>query len=327
VTCHSTSPTLADIRRAAERIRPYAHRTPVLTCAALDEMAGARLLFKAENFQKVGAFKFRGAANAVFSLTEKELEKGVATASSGNHGAALALAARLRGTKALVVMPENAPAVKKEAVAGYGAEIFFCRPGERAREETLARVVDRTGARVVHPFNDPLVIAGQGTACLELMEEIEGLEAVVAPVGGGGLLSGTALAARGLSPGIRVLAGEPAGAGDAFRSLQENRIVPSENPRTIADGLLTSLGPLTFPIIRELVERIVLVEEEEIIRATRLIWERMKIVVEPSAAVALAAVLKEKAGLAGRKVGLILSGGNVDLDRLPWGPPPGAEGG
>jgi threonine dehydratase len=287
-------------------------------------VAGARLFFKAENFQKVGAFKFRGASNAVFSLKEEELGKGVATASSGNHGAALALAAKLRGTKAFVVMPENAPAVKKEAVAGYGAEIFFCQPGERAREETLARVLERTGAREVHPFNDPLVIAGQGTACLELMEEVEGLEAVVAPVGGGGLISGTALAARGMNPGIRVLAGEPAGADDAFRSLAENRIVPSESPRTIADGLLTSLGPLTFPIIKELVERIILVEEEEIIRATRLIWERMKIVVEPSAAVALAAVLKEGAGLAGGKVGLILSGGNVDLDRLPWGRAPGA---
>ena len=311
-------PGLREIEEAARRIAGQAHKTPVLTCSTLDRMAGAGLFFKCENFQKVGAFKFRGALNAVLSLSDEEAGRGVVTASSGNHAAALGLAARIRGIRATVVMPENAPAIKKAAVAGYGAEIVFCDSAPQARLEKLEETARTTGAVLIHAYDDPRIIAGQGTACLELMEQVPGLEAVIAPVGGGGLLSGTALAAKGLSPGVRVLAGEPAGADDAFRSLEQGRIVPSLSPRTMADGLLTSLGELTFPIIRDNVERIVLVEEEEISRAMRLIWERMKIIVEPSAAVALAAAFKAGETLAGKRVGIILSGGNLDLESLPW---------
>ena len=307
-----------DVAEAAQRIGSLVHRTPVLTCSTLDRMSGASLFFKCENFQKVGAFKFRGALNAVLALPEKEARKGVVTASSGNHAAALALAARIRGIRATVVMPENAPAIKKAAVAGYGAEIVYCEPDPEARTEKLSQVAKVVGAVLIHAYNDRQVIAGQGTACLELMNRVAGLEAVIAPVGGGGLLSGTATAAKGLDPAITVLGAEPAGADDAFRSLKENRILPSINPRTVADGLLTSLGSLTFPIIREKVERIIRVEEDEITAAMRMIWERMKIIVEPSAAVALAGVLNSKDALAGKRIGVILSGGNLDLEALPW---------
>jgi len=313
------TPTPADVRAAAERIRPYAHRTPVLTCAGLDAIAGARLHFKCENLQKVGAFKFRGACNAVFSLPADELARGVATHSSGNHAAALALAARLRGTTAHIVMPRNAPAVKQAAVAGYGGRIVFCEPTLAAREAALAEVTAATGAVFIHPYNDLRVIAGQGTAALELLTDAPGLDMVIAPVGGGGLLSGTAIAAMGLSPGIRVLAGEPAAADDAFQSMQAGRIIPSRDPVTVADGLRTSLGDRTYPIIRRLVERILTVSEEGIIRAMRLVWERMKLVVEPSAAVPLAAILEHPEVFRDRRVGVIFSGGNVDLDHLPWG--------
>jgi threonine dehydratase len=311
-------PDLAAIREAAARIRPYVHRTPVLTCQALDDLAQARLFFKCENFQKAGAFKARGAANAVWSLDASEARKGVATHSSGNHAAALALAARRRGIPAYIVMPETAPAPKQAAVAGYGGKIILCAPTLAAREEAARRVLAETGAVLVHPYNDHRVMAGQGTAALELLEEVLDLEAVVAPVGGGGLLAGTALAATGLRPGITVVGAEPQAADDAWQSLQEGRIVPSLPPLTIADGLTTSLGELTFPVLRERVEKIVTVAEEAIVSAMRLVWERMKIVVEPSAAVAVAAVLDPTAGLTGRRVGVILSGGNVDLDKLPW---------
>ncbi|HOB54150.1 MAG TPA: pyridoxal-phosphate dependent enzyme [Acidobacteriota bacterium] len=313
------TPQLADVRAAAERIRPYAHRTPVLTCAGLDALAGARLHFKCENLQKVGAFKFRGACNAVFSLSQEELRRGVATHSSGNHAAALALAARLRGATAHIVMPRTAPAVKQAAVAGYGGRIVFCEPTLAARESALAEVTAATGAVFIHPYNDPRVITGQGTAALELLADAPALDIVITPVGGGGLLSGTAIAASGAAPGIRVLAGEPAAADDACRSLQAGRILPSLDPVTVADGLRTSLGDRTFPIIRRLVERILTVSEDGIIRAMRLVWERMKIVVEPSAAVPLAAVLEHPEVFRDRRVGIILSGGNVDLDHLPWG--------
>lgn len=309
-------PSLQDIRAAAERIRPYAHRTPVMTCRTLDQMTGASLFFKCENFQKVGAFKFRGACNTVMGLSPEEAARGVATHSSGNHAQAVALAARLRGIPAYIVMPETAAEVKKEAVAGYGATIHFCRPTLPAREEALARVIAQTGAAFVHPYNDYRVIAGQATAALELLEEVPDLEVLLTPVGGGGLLSGTALAAAYLSPGTAVIAGEPAGADDAFRSLQEGRIVPSVNPRTIADGLLTSLGEKTFAIIQKHVERIITVEDEEILRAMRLVWERMKIVIEPSAAVPLAAVFRMPERFQNRRVGIILSGGNVDIFSL-----------
>jgi threonine dehydratase len=311
-------PSFDDVRRAAERIRPWAHRTPVLTCAGLDRLAGAQLHFKCENLQKVGAFKFRGATNAVFALSDEAARRGVATHSSGNHAAALALAARNRGIAATIVMPRTAPAVKKAAVAGYGAEIVYCEPTLAAREATLAEVVARTGATVVHPYNDPMVIAGQGTAALELLEQVPGLEVVMTPVGGGGLTSGTALTVAALAPGCRVIAAEPAAADDAWRSLRAGRIVPSGDPQTVCDGLRTSLGELTFAIIRRHVAEILTVGEAEIIAAMRVMWERMKVLVEPSSAVPLAALLAHPDRCAGLRVGIIVSGGNVDLERLPW---------
>lgn len=310
--------TLADIKAAAERIRPYAHRTPVLTCAGLDALAGGRLFFKCENFQKVGAFKFRGACNAVFSLSEEEAAKGVATHSSGNHGAALALAARLRSIPAHIVMPHTAPGAKKAAVECYGGRITFSESTQESRQSTLAAVIEQTGAIYIPSYNDPRIVAGQGTAAAELVEEVPDLDMVLAPVGGGGLISGTAVAVSELSPSTRVIGAEPAGADDACRSLKEGRIVPSVNPRTIADGLLMSLSQLTFGIISERVERIVTVSEEAIVSAMRHVWERMKIVIEPSAAVAVGAVLAGDLDIRDQRVGVILSGGNVDLERLPW---------
>jgi len=310
--------SLNDVRRAAERIAPFAHRTPVLTCTGLDHIAEATLFFKCENFQKVGAFKFRGAMNAVARLSAAELARGVATHSSGNHAAALALAARMREAEAFIVMPANAPEVKKRAVAGYGATITFCEPTLEAREAALLQLLEERGCTPVHPYNHPDIIAGQGTAALELLEEFPDLDTVLAPVGGGGLLSGTAIASTELRRGARVFGAEPAGADDAFRSLAEGKILPSVAPCTIADGLLTALGELTFPILQERVEGIVRVGEEAIVQAMRLVWERMKILIEPSAAVPLAAVLQDQKLVRGERVGVILSGGNVDLDHLPW---------
>jgi threonine dehydratase len=314
----ASPPTLDEIREAAERIRPYIHRTPVLTCKTIDAMVGGQIYFKCENFQKAGAFKFRGASNAVFSLADDEAGHGVATHSSGNHAAALALAARVRGVKAYVVMPQNAPQVKRNAVAGYGAEITFCRPTLQAREETLAKVVGETGAATVHPYNDYRVIAGQATAALELLEDVSDLDIVMAPIGGGGLACGTALSTRFISPRTGVIAAEPMGADDAYRSYRSGKLVPSENPKTIADGLLTSLGDKTFPIVKDFLDDIVTVGEEGIIEAMRCIWERMKIIVEPSAAVPLGALLTRRLDVSNKRVGVILSGGNVDLDKLPW---------
>jgi threonine dehydratase len=310
--------TIEDILQAAQRIKPYAHRTPVLTCQSIDQMAGAQVFMKCENFQKVGAFKFRGACHAVFSLSEQDARRGVVTHSSGNHAQALALAARLRGIQSYIVMPSTAPAVKKTAVAGYGGEITYCESTLEARESTTARIIQQTGATLIHPYNDERVIAGQGTAALELLEEIPNLDVVIAPIGGGGLLSGTAIAVHALRPQARVIAGEPENANDAYQSLQAGKIIPSLNPQTIADGLLTSLGDLTFPIIQAHVERIITVSDASIILAMRTTWERAKILIEPSAAVPLAALLEKKVDLSGCRIGLILSGGNVDLDRLPW---------
>src|SRR5262245_24243526 len=309
-------PDLATIRAAHERIRPFVHRTPVLTCAAIDEMLETCVFFKCENFQKVGAFKFRGATNAVRSLGENQAARGVVTHSSGNHAAALALAARQRGIPAYIVMPRNSPAVKKEAVAGYGGRISFCEPTQPAREATCAELVQSTGATLVHPYDDDAVIARQGTAALELLEDVSDLDAIVTPVEGGGLLSGTLIAAKGVRPSIRVIGCEPALADDAAQSLREGHIVPARPPVTIADGLRTSLGHKTFPIIRELVETIALVEEAEIVQALRTILERMKVVVEPSSAVPLAALLNRPLGLAGKRVGVILSGGNLDVSHV-----------
>ncbi len=310
--------TIKQIGAATERISPYAHRTPVQTCRSLDSITGAELFFKCENFQKAGAFKFRGACNAVFSLSEDETSRGVATYSSGNYAAALALAARLREIPAYVVMPWNAPEIKRAAVESYGAEITPYEPTVETRESTLAAVVETTGATFIHPSHDPRVIAGQGTAALELLEQVPELNLVLAPVGGGGLLSGTAVAVSELSPSTRVIGAEPSNADDAYRSLQAGYIIPSMDPQTIADGLRSSLGDLTFAIIKERVEQIITVSEEAIVHAMRLVWERMKIIIEPSAAVAVAAVLESDLDVQGKRVGIILSGGNVDLERLPW---------
>jgi len=315
-----TAPTIQGIRAAADRIAPHAKRTPVMTSRTFDQMTGATLFFKCENFQRVGAFKFRGACNAVFSLTDAEAARGVATHSSGNHAQALALAAQLRGIRAHIVMPQNAPDVKRAAVEAYGGIITLCEPTLEARESTTARIIEETGATLIHPYNDYRIIAGQATVALELHEEIDALDFVIAPVGGGGLLSGTALATAALRPNATVIGSEPTGADDAYRSLQEGAIVPSLNPKTIADGLLTSLGEKAFPIIRDHVREIVTVDDEAIVAAMRLVWERIKIIVEPSAAVPVAAALSGRVDLAGKRVGIILSGGNVDLTRLPWTP-------
>lgn len=311
-------PTFNDIKAAHERIRPYVHRTPVMTSKSINEIVGAELFFKCENLQKVGAFKFRGACNSVFSLSNEEAKNGVCTHSSGNHAAALALAARMRGIPAYIVMPENAPEIKKVAVAGYGAQITFCTPTLEARESTLKKVAEQTGATEIHPYNYFNVICGQGTAAKELIEEIGALDVVMAPVGGGGLLSGTALSTKALLPNARVIAAEPAGADDAFRSFYSETLQPSVAPKTIADGLLTSLGSLTFSIILNEVDQIATVSEESIVAAMRMIWERMKIIIEPSSAVPLAAILENKVDVKGQKVGIILSGGNVDLGKLPF---------
>ena len=310
--------TLEDIREAAQRIKLYIHRTPVLTNESLNQLVDAQVYLKCENLQKVGAFKFRGACNAVFSLNDEEAMHGVSTHSSGNHAQALALAAKLRGILAYIVMPSNAPKVKKDAVAGYGGQITFCEPTLEARESTLARIAQETGSTVIHPFDNQHVIAGQGTAALELLEDVADLDVILVPVGGGGLISGTAIAATGLKAGIRVIAAEPEMADDAFRSMQAGEIIPSKNPQTIADGLLTSLGKITFPILQQHIEQIVTVSESTIIESMKFIWERAKIIIEPSAAVAIGVLLEKKIDLNGLKVGVILSGGNVDLERLPW---------
>ena len=309
--------SLDDIELAAERIRSFAHRTPVLTSDSINRMAGAQLYFKCENFQKAGAFKFRGACNAVLGADRDITEVGVATHSSGNFAQALSLAARIRHVPAYIVMPENATPAKRAAVVEYGGEITLCEPTLEAREKMLAEVQERTDAAFIHPYNNELVIAGQGTAALELLREVDELDTIAAPVGGGGLISGTALAVAGMSDDTRVIGVEPSGADDARRSLEAGRIIPSKNPQTIADGLLTSLGDITFSIISAFVERIVTVDDAYIIRAMRLIWERMKIVVEPSAAVVLGAILQGTLDVMGERVGIILSGGNVDLDAIP----------
>jgi len=311
-------PSIREIRDASQRIKSFVHRTPVLTCSTLNRMCSAELFFKCENFQKAGAFKTRGAANAVFSLEQAKAARGVATHSSGNHAAALALAASWRNIPAYVVMPNNASQAKKDATAGYGAEITFCEPTLAAREQGLADVVERTGAAFIPPYNDIRVISGQGTAALELIEEVGSLDMVIAPVGGGGLVSGTAIAVSALSPNSKVIGAEPKEADDAAQSFHAGRIIPSQDPHTIADGLRTSLGDRTFPIIQALVTDIVTVSEEAIVEAMRMVWERMKIIIEPSAAVPLAAVLSNKAELPGTRIGIILSGGNVDLSHLPF---------
>lgn len=317
-TAAGSPPDIDGIRRAAARIAPYIRRTPVLRCRGIDEITGARLFFKCENFQTVGAFKFRGAVNAVFSLEQEEIDRGVATHSSGNHAAALTRAAALRKGRTTVVMPENASAAKRAAVLHYGGDIVPCAPDQHSREQALARIVAEKGCVPIPPFDDYRVIAGQGTAALELLAQAKGLDAVLVPVGGGGLLSGSAIAVSGVSPGTRVFGAEPAAVDDAYRSLRAGCILPVKTTDTIADGLRTTVGELTFPIIQAQVSGILCVEEHEIIAAMRLVWERMKILIEPSAAVPLAAVIRESGTFRGQRVGVILSGGNVDLDALPW---------
>ena len=311
-------PTVVDVRAAAERIGAYIHRTPVFTSSYLDRESGARLFFKAENLQKVGAFKMRGAANFVLQLTAAEARRGVVTHSSGNHGQAVAAAARARGVPATVVMPRSSSPVKRAAVAGYGARVVLCADGDAARAAAAGRIVAEQGATLIHPYGDARIVAGQGTLALELFEQVAALDAVVAPVGGGGCLSGISVAARAVHPGMAVFGAEPAAADDAVRSLAAGRIIPVERPHTVADGLRTSLAPLTFTLLRRNRVPILTVEEADIIAAMRLIWTRMKLVVEPSAAVTLAAVLAHPEPFRGRRVGLVLTGGNVDLDHLPW---------
>ncbi|MBX7167095.1 MAG: pyridoxal-phosphate dependent enzyme [Pirellulales bacterium] len=310
--------TFDDILAARARIAPFVHRTPVMTSAYFDRRVGASLFFKCENLQRVGAFKFRGATNAVQYLGQAEADRGVVTHSSGNHAQALAAAAGQRGIAATIVMPRGAPAVKRAAVVGYGARIVECDPTQAAREATTAQVQAHTGAVLVHPYDDPRVIAGQATAACELHEQIPGIDVVLAPVGGGGLLAGSCLATRHMCPPAEILGAEPRQADDAARSLAAGHIVPVSNPDTIADGLRTSLGRLTFPVLARELASIVCVDEAAIVEAMRLVWERMKLVIEPSAAVPVAALLSAPDRFAGRRVGVILSGGNVDLGRLPW---------
>ena len=311
-------PELSDIQSAHARIRPFIHFTPVLTSSLLNEYFGCELFLKCENFQKVGAFKFRGATNAVMSLSPEEKQRGVVTHSSGNHAAALALAARMNGVKANIVMPENAPEVKKNAVKGYGATITFCKPNQRDREETTRLIMAKTGSTLVHPYDNFNVICGQGTAALELLSEKSNLDTVIAPVGGGGLMSGTSTCVKNISNKIRVIGAEPANADDAYRSFTTGILCPSGNPVTVADGLLTGLSELTFSIIRKNVDEIYTVKEDSIIDCMLLVWERMKIIIEPSSATVLAVIKENPQVFKGKRIGLIISGGNVDFRKLPF---------
>lgn len=309
-----------DVLEAAKRIAPYAHKTPIHTCSTLNRVFGCELYFKCENFQKIGAFKFRGACNTVFQLSDSDASKGVVTHSSGNHAQALALAAKMRGIPAYIVMPSNSNPIKRAGVIEYGGKVIDCEPNQAARESTAARIMKETGATMVHPYDDPRVIAGQGTSALELIQEIPDLDIVIAPVGGGGLISGTCLASKLTSHPIKVLAAEPAGANDAFRSKQANRWIPLENPNTICDGLRTSLGEWTWPFVQNVVHSVLIADDKEIARTARLLWERAKLLIEPSSAVALAIVGTEQGRelCRNRRVGVILSGGNVDLTSLAW---------
>jgi len=311
-------PQYADIESAHRRIGSYIHRTSVLTSSYFNRLTGGELFFKCENFQRVGAFKFRGACNAVMSLSKREGNKGIITHSSGNHAQAVALAARMNGYQATIVMPGNAPKVKVNAVREYGAEIVFCESTIQARDETAQKIITETGATFIHPYNHPAVIAGQGTAAKELLEEHPDLDIILAPIGGGGLISGTALTAKYLNPKIRVIGAEPELADDAFRSFHSGKIEPVLRTDTVADGLRTSLGELTFQVIQTHLDDIVTVSEESIIRDMRAVWERMKIITEPSCSVPLSAILDRKVDVQGKKVGIILTGGNVDLENLPW---------
>lgn len=311
-------PAKKDIVEAHERIKKQIHKTPILTSKSLNAILGCNLFFKCENFQKVGAFKFRGASNAVLSLSDIELKNGVCTHSSGNHAAALALAAKMKNIPAYIVMPHTAPEIKKKAVESYGAKIIYCESNLKSREDTLAKVVEETGAVFIHPFDNYSVIAGQATCAKEIFEELSDLDYLVTPVGGGGLLSGSCLSAKFFSLGAKVIGAEPKGADDAYRSIRDGKIYPSVNPQTICDGLLTNLSERTFGIIKNNVEEILTADETTIVEAMKMIWERMKIIVEPSSAVTLASIMENKEKFYGKKTALILSGGNVDLTNLPF---------
>ena len=312
--------SIDDVRAAAKRIKGIGHRTPILTSKTLDRLAGRKLFFKCENFQKVGAFKFRGGWNAISMLSDKDAENGVCTHSSGNHAQAVAYAALKRGIPAYIVMPNNSPDVKLEAVKGYGANITLCKPTLEARQIALEKIAEKTGAEVIHPFNNPNVIAGQGTAALEMIDDLGSLDAMIAPIGGGGLMSGTCITTRSLLPNAKLFGAEPKGADDAYRSLKEGKILPQENPNTICDGLLTSLGENTWNILKDHLNAIYTVSDDEVIKSMKLIWERMKIIIEPSSATPIAAVMspefKELKGI--EKIGIILTGGNIDLSKIPF---------
>lgn len=314
----AAAPNLQDIRAAHERIRAQIHRTPILTSESLNAMTGAHLFFKCENLQKTGSFKFRGATNAVFSLSDEEAKRGIVTVSSGNHGAAISLAARRRGVPAWIVMPRDAPRAKREAVEAYGGQVTECEYDMESRDAVCKSVQDRTGAILIHPYNNPRVIAGQGTSAVELIEDIPDLDIVIAPVSGGGLLSGIAIASKSLRPQTRVVGAEPKNADDASRSLASGKIEPAAKTETIADGLRAVLCPLTFSILRRNVDEIALVTEEEILATMRLLWERMKLIVEPSGAVSAAAAIHGKIAARGKRIGIVLSGGNLDLDQIPF---------
>ncbi len=311
-------PTFDDVIAAHDRIRPYIHRTPVLTSSYFNELTGAELFFKCENFQKAGAFKVRGACNAVFGLTDEQARAGVCTHSSGNHALSLSYAAGRRGIPCNVVMPRTAPQAKKDAVRGYGGVITECEPSTSSREEVFAQVQARSGGDFVHPYNDPRVIAGQATCSREVMEQVEGLDAVIAPIGGGGMISGTCLTLSTIAPGVDIYAAEPLNADDAYRSFKAGHIIADDAPETVADGLKVPLKDLTWHFVSNHVTDIFTATEDEIIEAMKLTWKRMKIVMEPSCAVPLATILKNKDVFRGRRVGVIITGGNVDLDNLPW---------
>lgn len=314
----SSIPSFKDVQNAYLKIREKVHRTSVLTSKKVNERAGGELFFKCENFQKGGAFKFRGATHAVGELSDKKAQNGVATHSSGNHAQAVALAAKFRGIPAHIVMPENAPKVKVNAVRDYGAQITFCNPTQKSRESTLKEVVKETGAAFIHPYDNPHIIMGQGSTAIELLEDKPDLDIILVPIGGGGLMSGTAIAASGLSPKTKVIGSEPEVANDAYLSFKSGKLHPVQSTNTVADGLRTSLSELTFACIQEHVDEIVTVTEDEIVEAMRFIWERMKIIIEPSCAVPVAAVFNGKVNVEGKKVGIIITGGNIDLDTLPW---------
>jgi threonine dehydratase len=311
-------PTYDDVLAAHARIAPHIHRTPILTSSTLDALTGASLFFKCENFQKAGAFKVRGASNAVFGLSDADAARGVATHSSGNHALSLSYAAGRRGIPCAVVMPRTAPQAKKDAVRGYGGTITECEPSTSSREEVFARVQALTGADFVHPYNDPRVIAGQATCSRELMEQVDGLDQVIAPIGGGGMISGTCLTLSAIAPKVQIYAAEPEQADDAQRSLRAGHIIADDAPHTVADGLKVPLKDLTWNFVKSRVTDILTASEQEIIDAMRLTWARMKIVIEPSCAVPLATILKNPGIFRGRRVGVIITGGNVDLDKLPW---------